>query len=103
MYAIDTRFWALSVTGIIDRAILLASLIVVLWAFIHCARQRSDAFPAVGTLTKGTWLLIIAGTALLSLLFSALSPLFGLVALTASLIYLLDVRPAIKDAISGNW
>ncbi len=99
----DSRFWVLPVVSVIDLAILVVGIIVVVWAFAHCARQRADAFTAVGTLSKGAWLLIIAGAALLSLLLSFLSTLFGLVALTAGLVYLLDVRPAIKDAISGNW
>ncbi len=99
----DSRFWVLPIVGTIDLAIFVGCLVVIVWAFAHCARQGADAFTAVGTLSKGAWLLIIAGAALLSLFLSIFSLLFGLVALTAGLIYLLDVRPAIKDAISGNW
>ncbi|MGI8646756.1 MAG: DUF2516 domain-containing protein [Acidimicrobiales bacterium] len=99
----DTSYWGLSVAGLLDLAIFLGCFVVVIWALVHCARQRADAFTAVDTLSKPTWLLIIAGSALLSLLFFQWSRLFGLIALTAGLIYLLDVRPAIRDAIRGNW
>ncbi|MGH3544862.1 MAG: DUF2516 family protein [Mycobacteriales bacterium] len=99
----NSPYWVLRIVGVIDLVVLVVCIVVVVWAFAHCARQRSDAFTAVGTLSKGAWLLIMAGSAAMSLLLSFLSMLFGLVALTAGLIYLLDVRPAIKDAITGNW
>jgi hypothetical protein len=99
----NSPYWVLPIVNVIDLVIFFGCIIVVVWAFAHCARQRADAFTAIGTLSKGAWLLIMAGAALMSLLLSFLSTLFGLVALTAGLIYLLDVRPAIRDAINGNW
>ena len=103
MFDNNNELWVLTVTQSISLAVFVVCLVVVVIAFAHCARQRSDAFTAVGSLSKGAWLLLIAGTALLSLFFAFLSTLFALIALAASLIYLLDVRPAIKDALNGNW
>src|SRR3954471_24287928 len=85
-------------------AVTLVCVIVDLWALIHCALQRSDAFAAVGTLSKGMWLALLAGSMLLTIVL-ALSPfgqMFALIAVTAALVCLLDVRPAVRDISSGG-
>lgn len=94
--------WVDDVTGGIQLAVLLASLALEAWAFVHCLLQRPDAFPAVGTLTKGVWLAIIAATVLASLVFSFLGTLFTLIAVIAALVYLLDIRPAIREITNGG-
>ncbi len=87
----------------INVALLTVCLVIEVWALISCASQRADAFPAVGTLPKGAWLAIIGVTTLLTGLsiFSTTS-LIGLIAIAAAAIYLLDVRPAIKDVTDGH-
>jgi hypothetical protein len=79
------------------------------WALVHCLTQRADAFPVVGSLSKGGWLAILAGAVLVTLLcgnpnFGGVS-MFSFIAVGAALIYLLDVRPALRDATdgSGSW
>lgn len=76
-------------------------------ALLHCALQKPSAFPAVGPLTKGVWLAILAGCILLSLLGigggGAGLGIFGIIGLIASLVYLLDIRPAIRDLGSNPW
>jgi hypothetical protein len=94
--------WAYQVVYVIELVILFISLGLEAWAFVHCALQRPDAFNAVGTLSKGLWLALIGGTLLLSLVFFAIMPLFTLIALTASLVYLLDIRPAIREITDGG-
>lgn len=94
--------WVDPIITTISGAIFVVSLVVDVWAFIHCATQRSDAFDAVGTMAKNRWLLLIGGTLVLSFLLAFLSLLFSLIALAASLVYLLDVRPAIRDVINGS-
>ncbi len=94
--------WAVAVVSGINFVILILSLGLEAWAFVHCALQRPDAFGAVGTLSKGLWLGIIGGTLLLSMIFFAIVPLFTLIAITAALVYLLDVRPAIRDITNGG-
>jgi hypothetical protein len=97
--------WALQLTIFIQAIILIGCLAVGLWALVHCALQRNDAFSAVGTLSKGLWLAIIAGAMLLALVLNTVAQFFTLISLTASLVYLLDIRPAIRDITSGgsNW
>jgi hypothetical protein len=94
--------WVDDVTGGINLLILVVSLALEGWAFVHCALQRPDAFPAVGTLAKGLWMAIIGGTVLASLVFYGLGMLFTLIAVIAALIYLLDVRPAIREITNGG-
>jgi uncharacterized protein DUF2516 len=89
-------------------ALTLALLIIEAVAFVNCLTQRADAFPVVGSLTKPTWLAILAAGLLVTLLCGLPGngvSLFGLVAITAAAIYLLDVRPALRDASNGtgNW
>jgi hypothetical protein len=95
--------WALQVEQTINLIIFIVSLGVEAWAFVHCALQRPDAFNAVGTLSKGIWLAVIGGTVLLAMVFFSLGmQLFTLIAVTAALVYLLDVRPAIREITDGG-
>jgi len=89
------------ITGWVQRVLALIVLLVEIIAFVNCATQRADAFPAVGSLSKGAWLALIGGAALFSLLLGFFS-MIGLVAVAAALIYLLDVRPALRDAVDGH-
>lgn len=95
-FVFEMRNW---VWMIIGYGAALLSLI----ASIHCAVQKPEAFNAIGTLTKGTWLGLLVISFGLSLIFGGFGglSLFGLIALCAALIYLLDVRGGIKD-IGGS-
>jgi Protein of unknown function (DUF2516) len=91
------------VTWYINLALFFFTLVIEGVAFVHCLTQRSDAFPAIGTLPKGAWLGIIGITLLLTVLF--LRPginLFGLIGITAAAIYLLDVRIGLRDVADGH-
>jgi hypothetical protein len=76
-------------------------LAVELFAFINCATQRADAFSAVGSISKGGWLALTGGALLFTLLLGFVT-LFGTIAVAAALVYLLDVRPALRDAVDGH-
>jgi hypothetical protein len=87
---------------------LIAFLVIEIVAFINCLTQRADAFPVVGSLSKNAWMAILGGSILLTLLCSVTPgriSIFALAAITASAIYMLDVRPALRDASngSGSW
>ena len=112
---------------ILDRLVLCAIGVVVAvvsgYAFVHALRQRPDAFTATGRLTKNAWL----GITGVSALFLLLIPLFGLLAnptfsglvlsfqgprssmtlfwlagTVATLVYLVDVRPAVVGVQRGD-
>lgn len=76
----------------------IAVLVTAVYAFVHAAMQRSDAYTAAEKLTKPVWLVIL-GVAIAAL--TLLYPLFGMlgIALTATAagVYLVDVRPKLLE------
>jgi hypothetical protein len=99
--ALATYNFAGPITLWIGRSLTIVILAVELLAFVHCATQRADAFAVVGNLSKGGWLALTGGVLLFSLLVGFFS-LFALIVVAASLVYLLDVRPALRDAVDGH-
>jgi hypothetical protein len=96
----------IQVDGIVS-VILLVIRIVALggaaFALFHAARQRKDAFTAVDKLSKPIWLSILSVAFLVLLLFPAVQ-LFGIVAVVAVCVYLVDVRPRVDDVQRGpRW
>jgi hypothetical protein len=95
-----------SVTTYLQLAILIAMVIIEVVALVNCLTQRADAFPVVGSLSKNAWTAILLGSVVATVL-CYFSPLQFLVfvAITAAAVYMLDVRPALRDAASGsgNW
>lgn len=88
----------------------LVALGLEIWAFADCARRKAPAFEAMGKRTKGFWLALTGGAALIGVisffgsgggLFGTLG-LFGLAAVVAASVYLADVRPAVRDAGRGG-
>ncbi len=73
------------------------------FALFHALRQRTDAFPAVDKLTKPIWLGILVVATLVIFLFGPVS-FFGLIAVVAIGVYLVDVRPRVDDVQRGpRW
>jgi len=91
-----------TVQGLLMLAIGVLALGVDAFALVDALRQRADAFPAAGKLTKPLWLAFLGVATAIGVIF-VLSPfiIFNLIAFVASAVYLADVRPAIK-AISGG-
>jgi 4-amino-4-deoxy-L-arabinose transferase-like glycosyltransferase len=93
--------WHIDVVGIINVLLTLFTLVLGVVAFIHCATQRADAFPAIGTLQKPAWLAIIGIATVMALLTRGWL-LFNLIAIGAAALYLLDVRPGLRDITDGR-
>lgn len=72
-----------------------AAFALVVYAFVHAAIQRPDAYTAAEKLTKPVWLVILGAAGLLGLLLG--SPMGSAVAAVAAGIYLVDVRPKILE------
>ncbi|MCZ4120844.1 DUF2516 family protein [Streptomyces sp. H39-S7] len=72
-----------------------------LFAFIDAAVRREDAYRAAGKKTKPFWLIVLGLAALVMKFFSILDflPAFGLVAV---IVYMVDVRPALKQISGGG-
>jgi len=101
----------------------IAAAPVSAYAFVHVLRQRSDAFTAVGKLTKNAWLGITGAAMFFILVIPALTAfsygtlwgivlafqgpgssmtLFWLAAVVAMLVYLVDVKPAVVGVQGGG-
>jgi hypothetical protein len=82
-------------------ALWLVIVVIEFVAFINCLLQRAEAFPVVGSIPKGGWLALTGGAFVFTLLIGLFS-IIGMVAVAAALIYLLDTRPALRDAVDGH-
>jgi len=91
-----------TIVNAISLVVLVALLAMELVAFVDCAIRRGDAFPAAGKLTKPGWLLITGLSPVLTWLFPPYFRILGLVGVIASIVYLVDVRPAVKEIGGGR-
>jgi hypothetical protein len=92
-----------TVQGLLMLVIGVLALGVQGFALVDAFRQRTDAFPAAGKLTKPLWLAILAVATAIGVIF-VLNPfsVFNLIAFVAAGVYLADVRPAIKSISGGG-
>ena len=71
----------------------IAALVTAVYAFVHAARQRRDAYTAAEKLTKPVWLVILGVAAALTFI-----GVFGMaIAACAAGVYLVDVRPKLLE------
>ena len=80
--------------GYVLLALQIAVLVAVVYAFVHAAMQRPDAYPAVDKLTKPVWLVILGVAGLLVLVLGIMGTAIGAV---AAGIYLVDARPKLLE------
>ena len=78
------------------------SLALTAWAFADALVRPASGYVAAGKLSKPAWA-AITGLALL-IIFWMKTPmsLLGLPAVIAAIVYLVDVRPAVRGLSSGN-
>lgn len=69
-------------------------LVASVYAFVHAAMQRPDAYTAAEKLTKPVWLVILGVGTLLALVLGVTGVA---IAAVASGVYLVDVRPKILE------
>ncbi|MFD6434160.1 DUF2516 family protein [Streptomyces venezuelae] len=79
----------------------LALIVFSGFALIDAAIRREDAYRAADKKTKPFWLIILGIAFVVNLLFPILSflPIIGLV---ATIVYMVDVRPAIRQISGGG-
>jgi hypothetical protein len=77
------------------------TLALVAWAFVDALLRPADGYVAAGKLTKPAWVGI---TALAGVVLYFMGPIsfLGLPAVVAGVVYLVDVRPALKGLRRGN-
>lgn len=80
--------------GYVLFALQVAVLVASVYAFVHAAMQRPDAYTAAEKLTKPVWLVILGVGTLLALVLGVTGVA---IAAVASGVYLVDVRPKILE------
>ena len=76
-------------------------LALAVWAFVDALVRPAAAYVAAGKLTKPGWMAITAIAALV-IYFRGPMDFFGLPAVIAAVVYLVDVRPAVRGLHRGN-
>ncbi|MGB3302825.1 DUF2516 family protein [Gordonia sp. (in: high G+C Gram-positive bacteria)] len=87
-------------------AITLVSGITALVALVHAAITRPDAFTAVDAQSKTFWVAVLAVSAVVIFLIQAtfgFGLMFFLAAVTAVLVYVVDVRVRVDDVLGRSW
>lgn len=77
----------------------LAALVIKVWALIDCLTRPGPAFGVAGKLSKGAWVAILLVAVLLG---SGVFGLLGIAGLVAGIVYLVDVRPAVREIRPGG-
>ena len=90
--------------GYVLAVLQIAVLVTTVYAFVHAALQRPDAYTAADRLTKPAWLAITAASAFALLLFSfaGVTWMFWMAGLVAALVYIVDVRPKLNEVQRGG-
>ena len=81
--------------------ITLAALALGVFDFVDGAVRPSEAYVAAGKLTKPAWLVIVGISTVVIWRWGLIS-LFGIPAIVALLVYLVDVRPALRGVTGGR-
>ena len=83
------------------KTLAVGTLLLQLWALIDALIRPTPAYVAAGKLTKPVWLALTGASALTGIFLPLLS-MFRLAGLVASLVYLVDVRPAVRATQGGS-
>jgi hypothetical protein len=89
------------IDGLIYTVVLYGTLALAVWGFVDAIIRPTAAFVAAGKLTKPGWL-AITGIAALIIYWRGPLDFFGLPAVIAAVVYLVDVRPAVRGLRRGN-
>ncbi|HEY0509780.1 MAG TPA: DUF2516 family protein, partial [Blastococcus sp.] len=77
------------------------ALALTLWAFVDSLVRPAAGFVAAGKLTKPGWA-AITGISIAVIYFFGPMSFLGLPAIIAAVVYLVDVRPAVRGLRRGN-
>ena len=87
--------------GLVFTVLDYGTLALALWAFVDALIRPAAGFVAAGKLTKPGWA-AITGLAVLVIYFFTPMSFLGLPAVIAAVVYLVDVRPAVRGLRRGN-
>ncbi len=75
----------------------LATFVVQAFAFVDALTHRAEAYVAADKLTKPAWCIILGVATASQLVFRDPINLFNLAGTIAALVYVLDVRPTLRE------
>lgn len=75
----------------------LAIFVAQAWGFVDAASRRPDAFVAADKMTKPAWMIILGLALVAHVIFWSPISLLNLIGVVAALVYLVDVRPALRS------
>ncbi|MGY1770538.1 DUF2516 family protein [Blastococcus sp. SYSU D00813] len=87
--------------GLVYVALYYGTLALAIWALVDAVVRPAPGYVAAGKLTKPAWVGITAAAALVLYLMGPMTFL-GLPAVIAAIVYLVDVRPAVRGLRRGN-
>ena len=76
--------------------ILLVALVIQIYALVDASTCPANAYLAAGKLTKTAWVTILAVALVVVVLMAGWFGPFGLAAIVATIVYFVDVRPALR-------
>jgi hypothetical protein len=92
--------------GVMDPSSLLilvlgyGALGLKLWALVDACTRSQASYVAAGKLTKVAWVAILAAAVLLQ--GASVFGILGLLGTVAAIVYLVDVRPAVRELRRGG-
>ena len=75
----------------------LALFAIEAWAFVDAISHRPEAFEAAGKQTKTLWLILLGVALAAHMLIWHPIHLLNMIGAIASIVYLVDVRPAVRS------
>ena len=88
--------------GLVYLVLYYGTLALTVWAFVDALVRPAPGYVAAGKLTKPAWLGITGVAAAVIFLTKSPMGLLGLPAVVAAIVYLVDVRPAVRGLRRGN-
>jgi hypothetical protein len=95
----------LSFQGLVYEVLFYGALVLTGWAFVDALVRPAAGYVAAGKLTKPGWAAILGLSVLVIVAFRTPLSFLGLPAIIAAIVYLVDVRPAVRGLSRGgnNW
>jgi hypothetical protein len=92
-----------SFQGLVALVLGIGALALTGFAFVDAARRPAEAFTYAGKRTKVFWLVILGIAMLVTfVIFQWILSLFGILTVVAAAVYLVDVRPAVRQYRGGR-
>lgn len=77
---------------IVNIALAISAFLIIVWALLDTLVRPANLFPAASRLSKSAWIGVHVGAALACVVLGWYS-FFGMIAVSASAVYLVGVRP----------